>query len=134
MQLVGITNHGPRFFSHLRDRRRIERADSCGIIGRQRAAQLHGSGAPFFKRRIVEVRERIRIQNFVTERRRLRRIDGRDFERSFVHALQQAHHALHVHRFVQTIGDGFVHQRMIGNANLAFQIFRARDLIRENGG
>ena len=97
--------------------------------GDKSPAKLHGACAAFFERRVVEIRVRIRVQNFVAERR------GSGVSIATVrsvpvgHALQDSDQAVDVHRFMQAVRDGLVDQRMIGNANFARQIFGARDLI-----
>ena len=47
---------------------------------------------------------------------------------------QQRAQAVQVHGFVQAVVDGFVHQRMIGNAHLAGEIFGAGRLIGKDRG
>ena len=41
--------------------------------------------------------------------------------------------AVDIHRFGESILHHFAHQRMVGDAHLAIEIFRARGCIRKNG-
>ena len=47
-------------------------------------------------------------------------------------AAQQLREAFEVHRLVKAVIDGFLDQRMIGNADVAGQVFGAGGLIRED--
>ena len=49
-------------------------------------------------------------------------------------AIQQLLEPFEVHGLVQAVGDGLVDQRMIGNADLARQIFGAGGLIGKDRG
>ena len=49
-------------------------------------------------------------------------------------AFEQRAQAVEIHGFVQAVVDGFVHQRMIRNANPPGEIFRAGGLVGEHGG
>ena len=42
--------------------------------------------------------------------------------------------AVEIHGFVQAVANGFVDQRMVGDARRPGEIFRAGDLVGENGG
>ena len=134
VQLVLVANHRPGFFGHLRDRRRIERAQILRIFGRQTPAHLHRARAALLQRSIVQERVRVGVQQLMAEGRRLARIDGDGSERAFAHAVQDFLQSLQIHRLMQAVVDGFLHQRMIGNPDFAGQIFRARDLIGKNAG
>ena len=129
MQLVGISNQWPRLLGHLGDCGRIQGADPARVLNRQRAAKLHRARPPFLEGRIVEISVRIRIQDFVAELGRLGRIDSNGSQRPVTHALQDRLQSVQIHRLVQAVGDCFVHQRMVGNANLAHEIFAAGDLV-----
>ncbi len=67
VQFVGITHHRPRLRRHLFDGRRIQRAHPVRKI-RQRAAHLHGTGATFLERRIIQIGIRIGVEDFVGKR------------------------------------------------------------------
>jgi hypothetical protein len=76
VKLVSIADHRPGFAGHFGNGIRIESADLSCHFGRQCAAHLHGPRPPFFKRRVIQVGVRIRIEDLVTERRWRRCIDG----------------------------------------------------------
>jgi hypothetical protein len=70
----------------------------------------------------------------VAEHRRLGRVDRQGAKLSPTHPVEHVNQPVQVHRFVQTIRDGFVHQRMIRDLRLRRQILWTRGLIRKNRG
>ena len=76
VQFVGVAHDRPHRFGHLGDRRRIEDPGAGFGIAANRAAQRHRARAALFERRVVEVGVRVRVEDLVTERRRLGRVDG----------------------------------------------------------
>ena len=71
VQLVGVARVGPGLVAHLRDRRRVERAEIVGGWWARRPARVDRLRAPLLERRVVEERVRLRVQDLVRERRRL---------------------------------------------------------------
>ncbi len=98
------------------------RSDACD---RTRTALL--------QRRIIEIRIRIGVQDFVRELRRNGRIDGDAPDRTIFNAAQQLNQAVHVHRLVNDVLHHFFHQWMVGNLDFSFDVFKARCNIREDG-
>jgi hypothetical protein len=101
-------------------------------VAANRASQLHRARAPFFERSIVEKRIRIRVQNLVTERRRLRRVDRDRADLAGFEAAQHTEQAVEIHRFMQAVVDRFAHQHVIGDANRSGEILGARGLVRKD--
>src|SRR5579883_186649 len=134
MQFIGVADDGPGFFGHLPDGGGVERADAGGIFDRKSTAELDGAGAALFEGRVVEVGIGIRVEDLVREGRWLWCVNGGDFERAIVDAFEKLDQAADVHRFMQTVRDRFVDERMIGNARFADKVFGARDLIGKDGG
>ena len=76
VQFVGVAHDRPRLLRRLP---RSRRDRECRRRRRRRASprrELHRARATLFERRVVEVRVRIRVEDLVTERRRLGRVDG----------------------------------------------------------
>ena len=134
MQFVGVTNDGPRLGDDLGDRGGIENAHAARYVGAQGAAQRHGPGAALFERRVVEIRVRIRVENLVTERRRLGRIDGDRFDLAALERPENRHEAVDVHCLVQTVVDRLADEHVIGDADRAGKILLTRDLIGKYRG
>ena len=134
VQFIGIADDGPGFFGHLRDGRRVEGAHACRVVGVESAANDDGPGASFFERRVVQKRVGVGVEDFVAEGRGLGGVDGDGAQSAVRHAIENIDETLEIHRFFEAIGDGFVHKRMVGNANFSGQIFSAGDLIGEAGG
>ena len=68
------------------------------------------------------------------QRRRLCRIDGDALDFAGCYAVEKVLQAVKVHRLMQAIADCFLHQRMIGNTDLAGQVVAAGGLIGKDGG
>ena len=60
---------GQRFLAHFGNCRRVEAAHLGKNRFGQHAAHFDGAGSALLERRVIEVRERIRVQNFVRELR-----------------------------------------------------------------
>ena len=134
MQLLGIAHGRPGFRAHQFDRRGVESAGRLGLLCGKRTAHLHHASAALFQRRIVEIGVWVGVENLVRERRGLGRIDRRGTDRAIGESLQQPAQASEIHRFIEAVVDGLLHQRMIGNAHLAREIFGTRRLVGEDSG
>src|SRR5581483_3973326 len=124
VEFVRVANDGPRFLGNFGDDRGVEYSGAVEIVA-NRSAQLHRAGAALFKRRVVQIRVRIGVENFVAERRGFGRIDRNSADRSAFDLTENRLEAVDVHRFVQTVRDGFAHEHVVGNANGSGQVFRA---------
>ena len=133
MQLFRIARDGKRLGSDFGNRRRVERADAAGV-GPDGAAHLHCARPPLFQRRIVEIGVRIRIENLVRERRRLGCVDRHGFQRPGADVLDELLQAVEIHRLVQAVLDRLVDERMVGNADVADDVFLAGGLVRKDRG
>ena len=125
MQFIGVADVRPRLLLHLRDGCGIERADFFEHRGRQHSPHFDGAGAAFLERCVVEVGVRIRIENFVRELRRYRRIDGEAADSSLLDAAQDFGEPFDIERFGEYVFHHLAHQRMVGNLDVAFDIFLA---------
>src|SRR5581483_12062559 len=102
-------------------------------VGAQRTAELNSPSAPLLQRSIVEERVGVRVQDLVTERRRLGVVDGHSSYGAGADSVQDFDQAVEIHGLMQAVVDRLSNQRVIGDADLAAQVFRAGNLIRENG-
>jgi len=132
VQFIGIADHGPGFAAHFVDGSRIECADFAGLHS-ERPPHLNGSSPAFLQRRIIEICIRVRVQNFVRERRWLRRIHRNGAHAAASDRIQQMLQSIQVHRFMETIPNRFIDERVIRQANISHDIFAACRLVRKNG-
>ena len=133
VQFIGIPRIRPGFFGNPVDDGWIENARPAGYVGTQRLPQLHGARAAFFERRVIQKGVRIRVQNLVRKLRSPRRIDGDGADAAIFNAFEDTPQAVEIHGFVETVVDGLLHQRMVGNGDRSGKILRARNLIGEDG-
>ncbi len=131
MQLVSVANVGPRLFAHFRDGRGIETADFRQHSFRQHPAHFDGARAPLFQRSIVKVRVRIGVEYFVRELRRYGRIDGDATNAAIADCRKHVAQAVDVHGLGKGFSHRLSHQRMIGNGNVALNIFLTRSRFRK---
>ena len=129
VKLVGVANIRPSLLAHFGDGRGIEPADFREHGFGQHAAHLDGAGAAFFERRVVQIGVGIRVQDLVRKLRRHGRIDGEASDLSCGDIVQDDFQALDIHRFGERVLHRFAHQRMIGNLDLAVNIFLARERL-----
>ncbi len=97
-----------------------------------RAAQLHRARAPFFQWGIVEVGERIGVEDLVAEDRRFRRIDRHGLHRSGLDLAQNGDEPVEIHRLVQTVRERLAHEHVIGNADRPGEVLGTGGLIGED--
>ena len=134
MQLISIPHIRPSLTPYLRDRPRIQPAHFLQHRLRQHPPHLHRACPPFLERRVIEIRIRIRIQNFMRELRRHRSIHRQHTNLSRSHPAQHRLQSFNVHRLGEHIFHHFAHQRMIRNLPLPINILEARCCIRKHRG
>ena len=132
-KLICIANIGPRLLANFGDRSGIEPADFRQHRFGQHAAHLDGAGAALFEWSVVEIGVGIGVQNFVRELRGHGGFDGHAANASSGDVFQDYFQAIDVHRFGERVFHGFARERMIGNFDVARNIFLAGQGLRENG-
>ena len=134
MHLVGVARVGPRFFAHRLDGSDVERTEILGGLRIAPAAHLHGLGASFLQRGIVEEGVGSGAENLGGERRRLDEVAREDVDGAAFQAAQDAEQTFDIHRLVQAVVEGLRDQRVVGNLALADDVFQAGHLIRKHAG
>ena len=129
VHLVCVTRFGPRFFANAFDRSDVEAAEVGRSFLIKPPPAHHRLRAAFFQRRVVEIRVRPRGQNLQRERRWLRQIARDDLHVAGLDPAEQRLQPVDVHRFVQTIVNCLLHQRMVRYLPFAHQVLGARDLV-----
>ena len=122
VQLVGIADDRPRFGRHLGDRGRIERAD----VGRVRpnvrricTARARRSSSGASSRYAYGFAFRISCENGDGSAVSMATV----FDSPRRDAAREPLQAVEIHRLVQAVADRLVDQRMIGNADVADDVF-----------
>ena len=125
----------------VRPRLRPDPIDGLGVeppeVGRARrvepAPRRHGPGAALLERGVVEERVRLRVQDLVREGGGLREVARVHRDLAPLDAREEGHEAVHVHRLVERIVDGLLHEGMVRDLPLPpSEVLRARDLVREH--
>ncbi len=132
VQFIGVAHIGPRLLLHLRNGRGIEPADFLEHRCRQHSPHLNGTRTALFERRIIEVCIRICIENFVRELRRYRSVHRQATNPSLLDSAQHFAEALDIQRFGEHVFHHFVHQRMVGNLDVPFDVLEAGCYVGEN--
>ena len=132
MQLVAVANIGPRLFADPRNRRLVEPSHFLQNRFRQHSPHLHGTRTPLFQRSIVEVRVRVRIQDFVRELRRHRRVDRQRANRATANPVEHPPQPVNIHGLGEHVLHHFLDQRMVGNLDIADDVFLARSHVGED--
>src|SRR5258708_31442035 len=96
-------------------------------------SHFDGPGAALFERGVIEVRVWIGVQDLMRKLRRHRSVDGEAADASFGHIGQHALKPLDVQSFGEDVLHGFANERVIGERDFTFEIFRARESLGENG-
>ena len=112
VQLVGVAHVRPGVVLHLRDRRRVERADLRQHRLRQHAPHLHRPRPPLLERRVVQIGVRIGVQNLVRERRRHRRVDREALDAPV--AQHPSRTSFRPSRSIASVSTSFITSRMSG--------------------
>ena len=119
------------FIPDLRDGRGIEFANLFQNGFRQDAAHLHRSRAPFLERRVIEIGIGIRVQNLMRNAKAPAcPPPGNGF--ALLDAAEQRPQTVHIHGLGEDIFHHFLDQGMIGNLNVAHNIFLAGGHIGEH--
>ena len=134
MHLLGIARVRPGLLTHGFNRRKIECAEIILRFGFAPAAHLHGLGAAFLQRRIIEEGIRPRAEDFRGKRRRLGQIAREDADAAALKTAQHIEPAIDIHRLVQAIVERLRDQGVIGNLPLADDVFETGNLIRKHRG
>ena len=134
VEIVGIAQIGARVFDDLRDGRRVELTGFFKDGGGQGAAELHGAGTALFERSIVEEGVGIGVENFVGELRWHRSIDGDGLDAAVTDGFKDAAEAVDVHGLVHHVFHHLFHQGVVGNPDIAFDVFKAGGYVGEDGG
>ena len=130
MQRVGGIRVGPRLRPHPLDGLRVEPPE----VGRARrvepAPPRYRPRAALLERGVVEERVRLGVQDLVRERRGLRQVARVHRDLAPLDALEEGHETVDVHRFVQGVVDGLVHQGVVRDLPLPpSEVLGARDLV-----
>jgi hypothetical protein len=134
MQFVLIAYIGPALFPQFGNRGWIKPARFAQQLIRNHTPHGHRTRPPLFQRRIVEKGIRVRVQQLMRKGRRNRAVDCKTVNRSRPDSRQQCNQSLQVHRFRQHILHHFLDQGVIGNLDIAFNVFLARGDLGENAG
>ena len=132
VHFVGIAYIRPGFVAHPCDGGGIELAEVFGFFRIDIAALLHGTGAAFFQRGIVEEGVRAGGKYLGRQWRRCRQIAGFDTRIAVFEPLQQRKKTVHVHGIVQAVVKRLRDERVIGNLSFADDVFQTCDLIRKH--
>ena len=125
----------------VRPRLRPDPIDGLGVeppeVGRARrvepAPRRHGPGAALLERGVVEECVRLRVQDLVREGGGLREVAGVHRDLAPLDAREEGHEAVHVHRLVERIVDGLLHEGMLRDLPLPpSEVLSARDLVGEH--
>ena len=134
MQLVGGRRLRPGLLAYALDRLGVEAADVGGGFRVQRAAHRHRPGAALLQGRVVEEGVGTGIEDLRRERGGLGEVAGHDPDLPAREPRQQGFEPLDVHRLGQRVGDGLLHQRMVGDLARAGEVLGAGDLVGEHRG
>ena len=133
VQFVGVAHIGPGFFATWAIAAGSRWPTSSSTDSGRMRAHLDRTGPPFLERSVVEIRVRIRIQDLVREVRWDRRIHGEATDAPLANAAQQGLEAVDIHRLGEDVFHYFVDQGMIGDLDVALDIFLAGGRVGEHG-
>ena len=134
VQLVGIRRIRPGLLAHAADGLGIELAQVRGALRIEPAPAHHRLGASLLERRVIEIGVRSRREHLERERGGLGEIAGQHLDAARFKSAQQPLESAGVHCLLEAVPQRLAHQRVIGNLELARQILRAGELVREDGG
>ncbi len=127
MKLVRVPDHGPGLFLDEVDRFGVEPRELARIV--ESAPQLHGARAPLLERGVVEKRVGVGVHDLVGERRRRHALFHHAADVAALDAVENPLQSLEIHRLVETVRNGLVHQRMVRNPDGPFEVLGAGRLI-----
>ena len=134
VHFIGGGRIGPCLVANPVDRVRIEPSDVGGGGRIESAAHRHRPRAALLERRIVEEGVGTGVEDLRRERGGLGEVAGDDPEVAVPEPPHQGLEPVDVHRLGQRIGDGLLHQRMVGDGARPREVLGARDLVREHRG
>ena len=134
VHFIGVGGIRPCLVANSVDRVRIEPSDVGGGDRIESAAHRHRPRAALLERRIVEKRVGSGVEDFRRERGGLGEVAGDDPDIAVPESRHQGFEPVDVHRLGQRIGDGLLHQRMVGDGAGSREVLGARDLVREHRG
>ena len=130
VQLVGVARIG-RASSRTRA---IAAASSAPSSSRRLAAapRLHRVAPPLLERRIVQEGVRPRVEDLVSEDRRLGRVAGDQLQLAAMDPLEHAAQPVEVHRFFEAVAHRLADERMIRDLAIAGNVLEARRGVGED--
>jgi len=134
VEVVGIAEVGAGFFDDLRDGRGVELACLFEYGGGEGAAELDGAGTALFEWGIVEEGVGVRVEDLVRELGGHGGIDGDGLDAAVADAFEDVAQAVDVHGLIHYVLHYFFDERVIGNLDVAFDVFKAGGYVGENGG
>ncbi len=134
MKLVRVANIWPRLLANFGYRSGIEPADFGEYRFGQHAAHFDGAGAALFEWGVVEICVRVGVQNLMRKLRGHRSFDGHAANTSRSDIFQDHFQAGDIHGFGERVFHGFARKGMVGNFDVARNIFLACERLREHGG
>ena len=133
MQIIGVLWIGPCFRLHARNGIGVEVAEIGGCLRIEPAPRHDGLCAPFLYWSVVEVSIGARGKNFGCKRGGLGQIARDDADGAGLKPSKQLFEPFDIHRVGQAIRYRLIDERMIGYLPLANEVFRAGDLVGEDG-
>ena len=134
VHFIGVSGVRPCLDADPVDRVRIEPSDVGGGGRIESAAHRHRPRPALLERRIVEERIGTGVEDLGRQRGRLGEVAGDDPEIAVPEPPHQGLEPVDVHRLGQRVGNGLLHQRMVGNFARPREVLGARDLVREHRG
>lgn len=134
VEVVGVAEVGTGFFDDLGDGRWVKFAGFFEDGSGKGAAELDGAGAAFFEWCVVEEGVRVGVEDFVGELRGHGGIDGDGLDAAIADAFEDTAQAVDVHGLVHYVLHYFFDERVIGNLDVAFDVFKAGGDVGEDGG
>ena len=125
---------GPSLRGDLLDRSGVQNPQAVIARRLKGPTGVNGVSAPLFQWRIIQKCIRTGTENFVRERRRLGKIPGHASDPALFDVAQQLFETVDIHRFGETIINGLIDQRVIGQLTVARKVFRTSELVRKNRG
>src|SRR5918994_5544340 len=114
MEFVGIAWIRTHVVAHLLNCVGVE-APQFPPLHRQASPELYCTAPTLLEGSVVEEREWPSVENFVRQHRRLGCVAYDHSYLSILDAADQCAKAVDVHGFVETVGEGLTHQRVVGD-------------------
>ena len=133
VQFVGVAQRGSGGVDDSGDGFGIERAEAVGV-DLEAAAERDRAGAALFEGGVVEEGIGVGVEQFVADRRCLGRVDGVDADGSALDAAQHVAEAVDVHPVAHAVGEGLLHERVVGGVDGTVHVLLAGGGVGEDGG